>query len=57
VAERHGSASFVTERVGVVGLGHMAMPLDGCASATGDADAGPDPGGGFYDGTNINIGL
>ena len=38
---------FVTERVGVVGLGHMAMPLDGCVSATGDADAGPDPGAAF----------
>ena len=47
VAERHGSASFVTERVGVVGLGHMAMPLDGCVSATGDADAGPDQGAAF----------
>jgi hypothetical protein len=34
----------------------LAMLLDGCASAIGDADAGPDPGGGFYDGSNINVG-
>jgi hypothetical protein len=30
--------------------------LSGCASAVGDADVGPDPGGGFYDGGNINVG-
>jgi len=28
----------------------------GCGSVTGDADAGPNPGGGFYDGSNINVG-
>jgi hypothetical protein len=32
------------------------MLLDGCASAIGDADAGPNPGGGFYNGPNINVG-
>jgi hypothetical protein len=30
--------------------------LAGCASVVGDANAGPDPGGGFYDGPNINVG-
>jgi hypothetical protein len=30
--------------------------LSGCAATVGDADAGPDPGGGFYDGGNINVG-
>lgn len=30
--------------------------FSGCASAVGDADAGPNPGGGFYDGNNINVG-
>ena len=34
----------------------LAMLLDGCASAIGNADAGPDPGGGFYDGSNSNVG-
>jgi hypothetical protein len=34
----------------------LTILLDGCASAVGDADAGPDPGGGFYDGPNINVG-
>ncbi len=34
----------------------LAMLLDGCASAIGDADAGPDPGGGFYDGPNLKVG-
>lgn len=34
----------------------LAILLDGCASEIGDADAGPDPGGGFYDGSNINVG-
>jgi hypothetical protein len=34
----------------------LAMLLDGCASAIGNADAGPNPGGGFYDGSNINVG-
>jgi hypothetical protein len=42
-------------RAGLVVL-FLAMLLDGCASAVGDADAGPDPGGGFYDGSNINVG-
>jgi len=34
----------------------LAMLLAGCASAVGDANAGPDPGGGFYDGPNLNVG-
>jgi hypothetical protein len=34
----------------------LTMLLDGCASAIGNANAGPDPGGGFYDGPNINVG-
>ena len=36
----------------------LAMLLAGCAGsvAVGDADAGPNPGGGFYDGPNINVG-
>ena len=42
-------------RAGLVVL-LMAVLLDGCASAIGNADAGPNPGGGFYDGSNINVG-
>jgi hypothetical protein len=42
-------------RTGLVVL-VLTMLLDGCASVIGDADAGPDPGGGFYDGSNINVG-
>jgi uncharacterized protein YceK len=34
----------------------LTMLLGGCGSVTGDADAGPNPGGGFYDGSNINVG-
>jgi len=34
----------------------LAMLLAGCAGVVGNADAGPDPGGGFYDGSNINVG-
>ena len=34
----------------------VTMLLEGCVSAIGDADAGPDPGGGFYDGSNMNVG-
>jgi hypothetical protein len=34
----------------------LSVLLAGCASAVGDADAGPNPGGGFYDGPNINVG-
>ena len=34
----------------------LAMVLNGCASGHGDADAGPDPGGGFYDGHNFDVG-
>src|SRR5436190_22803880 len=34
----------------------LAVLLAGCAGAVGNADAGPDPGGGFYDGPNINVG-
>lgn len=34
----------------------LSVLLAGCAAAVGNADAGPDPGGGFYDGPNINVG-
>jgi hypothetical protein len=34
----------------------LAMLLNGCASGHGDADAGPDLGGGFYDGVNFDAG-
>jgi len=34
----------------------LSVLLAGCASVVGDANAGPDPGGGFYDGPNINVG-
>jgi len=34
----------------------LGMLLTACASVVGDADAGPDPGGGFYDGPNMNVG-
>jgi hypothetical protein len=34
----------------------LAVLLDGCGSAIGDADAGPNPGGGFYGGHNLNVG-
>jgi hypothetical protein len=34
----------------------LSVLLAGCASVVGDADAGPNPGGGFYDGSNINVG-
>jgi hypothetical protein len=34
----------------------VTMLLAGCASAVGDADAGPNPGGGFYTGSNMNVG-
>jgi uncharacterized protein YceK len=34
----------------------LVMLLSGCASVVGDADAGPNPGGGFYTGSNINVG-
>ncbi len=34
----------------------LAMLLVGCTSVVGDADLGPNPGGGFYDGGNINVG-
>jgi hypothetical protein len=33
----------------------LAMLLAGCVGAVG-ADAGPNPGGGFYDGSNVNVG-
>jgi len=42
-------------RLGLVVVG-LATLLAGCASAVGDADVGPDPGGGFYYGSNINVG-
>jgi hypothetical protein len=34
----------------------LSALLGGCASVVGDADAGPNPGGGFYDGSNLNVG-
>lgn len=34
----------------------LTVLLSGCASVVGNADAGPNPGGGFYDGSNINVG-
>jgi uncharacterized protein YceK len=34
----------------------LAAQLGGCASVIGNADAGPDPGGGYYDGSNLNVG-
>jgi uncharacterized protein YceK len=34
----------------------LTVLLNGCGSVVGDADAGPNPGGGFYDGNNINVG-
>jgi hypothetical protein len=33
----------------------IALPLSACGGV-GDASLGPDPGGGFYDGGNINVG-
>jgi hypothetical protein len=42
-------------RLGVV-IVWITMPLAGCASIVGDADTGPNPGGGFYTGPNINVG-
>jgi hypothetical protein len=39
-----------------LGVVCLAMLPAGCASAVGDADAGPNPGGGFYTGPNINVG-
>lgn len=41
-------------RLGVTVVG-LAMLLAGCA-ASGDADVGPNPGGGFYTGPNVNVG-
>jgi hypothetical protein len=35
----------------------LAVLLGGCSgSLRGDANAGPNPGGGFYDGPNLNVG-
>ena len=42
-------------RLGMAVVG-LAMLLAGCASAVGDADVGPNPGGGFYTGPNVNVG-
>jgi hypothetical protein len=47
---------FGLEVVGLAMMLCLALILVGCASAAGDADAGPNPGGGFYDGPNINVG-
>ena len=38
------------------GIACLALVLAACSSPFGDADAGPNPGGGFYDGPNINVG-
>jgi hypothetical protein len=42
-------------KLGLVIVGMTAL-LAGCGSVVGDANAGPDPGGGFYTGPNINVG-
>jgi hypothetical protein len=34
----------------------LAMLLAGCGSVVGNANAGPNPGGGFYDGPNLDVG-
>ena len=34
----------------------LTMLLAACSSAVGDVDAGPNPGGGYYDGPNVNVG-
>jgi hypothetical protein len=34
----------------------LATLLGGRASVIGNADAGPDPEGGYYDGSNMNVG-
>jgi hypothetical protein len=34
----------------------LTMLLAACSSAVGDADSGPNPGGGYYDGPNVNVG-
>jgi hypothetical protein len=34
----------------------LSVLLASCASVVGDAGAGPNPGGGFYDGPNLNVG-
>jgi len=42
-------------RFGPATIGLAMLPA-ACASAVGDADVGPYPDGGFYDGSNINVG-
>jgi hypothetical protein len=42
-------------RFEVIAIG-LAILLGGCSSAIGNADAGPNPGGGFYGAPNINVG-
>ena len=34
----------------------LLLLFTGCSSAPGNADLGPDPGGGFYTSPNINVG-
>jgi hypothetical protein len=34
----------------------LLVLLTGCSSAVGNANLGPDPGGGFYTGPNMNVG-
>jgi hypothetical protein len=34
----------------------LLVLFTGCSSVVGDANLGPNPGGGFYTGPNINVG-
>lgn len=47
---------FGLEVAGLATLLCLAILLTGCGTAVGDANAGPNPGGGFYTGPNINVG-
>ena len=38
------------------GIACLTLVLAACSSAVGDADAGPNSGGGYYDGPNVNVG-
>jgi uncharacterized protein YceK len=51
-----GRLKFGLEVVCLATLLCLAMLLAGCGSVVGDADAGPNPGGGFYTGPNMNVG-
>jgi hypothetical protein len=37
-------------------LAGLAMLLTGCTVGLGKGDIGPNPGGGFYSGRNLNVG-